>query len=123
MQDGVFERFGVRAAAGARGVGVFRPPGGVGSQIALVGTHLMEASCNELVQAHKGVGVEAAGVRVVVGGGVEGVPLAHHEELGSTLQGLVGVCHEEGGGGYFRRAGVVSSTPRGSGRGHRSGGL
>ena len=88
-----------------------------------MGAHLMEASRDELVQAHKRVGGEAAGVVVVVGGGVKGVPLLHHEELGADFQGLVGVCHEEGGGGYFRRAGVVSSTPRGSGRGHRLAGL
>ena len=98
MQDGVFERFGVRTAAGTRGIGVFRLPGGVGGKVAPAGTHLMKASCNELVQAHKGVGVEAAGVRVVVGGGVEGVPFTHHEELGANLQGLVGVRHKEGGG-------------------------
>ena len=30
MQDGVFKRFGVGTAAGTQGVGVFRPPGGVG---------------------------------------------------------------------------------------------
>ena len=98
MQDGVFERFSVRTAAGKRGVGVFRPPGGVGGKVALVGPHLMEASCNELVQAHKGVGVEAAGVSVVVGGGVEGVPFTYHEELGADLQGLVSARHKEGGG-------------------------
>ena len=45
-----------------------------------MGAHLMKASRDELVQAHKGVGVEAARVRVVIGGGVEGVPFFHHEE-------------------------------------------
>ena len=72
MQDGVFKDFGVRTAAGTRGVGVFRPPGGVG--------------------------IETAGVCVVVGGGVEGVPFTDHEESGTYLQGLVGACHKEGGG-------------------------
>ena len=34
-----------------------------------MGAHLMKASCDELVQAHKGVGGETARVFVVVGGG------------------------------------------------------
>ena len=41
----------------------------MGGQVALVGAHLIEASSDELVQAHKRVGVEAARVFVVVGGG------------------------------------------------------
>ena len=98
MHDNMFECFGIRKAAGAQGVGVFRPPGGVGGEVALVGTHLVKASRNELVQAHKGVGIETAMVRVVVGGGVEGVLLAQHEEPGAILQGLVGARHMEGGG-------------------------
>ena len=75
VQDGVLERFGVGTAAGARGVGVFRPPGGEGGKVALVGTHRMEASCDELVQAHERVGVEAAGVHIVFGGGGGGSPI------------------------------------------------
>ena len=61
----------------------------------------MKESCNELVQTHKGVGVETTGVRVVFGGGVEGVPFTHHEELGANLQGLVGARHKEWGGDVF----------------------
>ena len=49
----------------------------MGGQVALVGAHLVEASCDELVQAHKGVGVEAARVCVVLGSGVEGYPFVH----------------------------------------------
>ena len=90
----MFERFGVRTTAGARGVGVFRPLGGVGGKVALVGAHLMKASCDELVQAHEGVGVEATGVRVVFGGGVEEVPFTHHEDLGANFQGFVGAFHK-----------------------------
>ena len=71
----MIKRFGVRAAVGARGVGVFRPPGGMGGKVALVGAHLMKASRDELLQAHEGVGVEAAGVRVVLGGGGGGSPI------------------------------------------------
>ena len=66
-----------------------------------MGAHLMEASRDELIQAHERVGGEAAGVLVIVGGGVEGVPFLHHEELGPDLQGFVGACHKEGGGNVF----------------------
>ena len=71
----MFERFVVGGASGAGGVGVHRPPGGVGGQVALVSAHLVETAYDELVQAHEGVGVQVTGVRVVVAGGVEGVPL------------------------------------------------
>ena len=64
---------------------MLRPPGGVGGKVALVGAHLMKASCDKLVQADEGMGVEAAGVRLVLGGGVEGVPFTHHEELRANL--------------------------------------
>ena len=59
----------VRAASGAGGVGVLGPPGGVGGQVALVGAHLVKASCDKLVEAHERVRVEAARVCVVVRGG------------------------------------------------------
>ena len=49
------------------------------------------------------MGVQAAGVCVIVGGGVEGIPFFHHEETGAYLQSLVGACHEEGGGDIFAR--------------------
>ena len=65
----MLECFDARAAAGAGGVGVIRPPGGMGGQVALVGAHLVKTSSDKFVQAHEGVGVEAARVRVVVGGG------------------------------------------------------
>ena len=58
------------------------------------------------------MGVQAAGVCVIVRGGVEGIPFLHHEEAGAHLQDLVGACHEErggifspGGGGSFRTKG------------------
>ena len=71
----MLEVFVIGATAGARGVGVFGPPGGVGGQVALVGVYLVKASCDKLVQAHKRVGVEATGVDIVIRGGMEGVPL------------------------------------------------
>ena len=75
----------------------------MGGKVAFVGTHLMKASRDELVQAHKGVGVEATRVCVVFGGGMERVPFTHHEELGANLQGFVGACHKERGGDVFAR--------------------
>ena len=57
------------AASGAGGVGVLRPPGGVGGKLALVGPHLVEASCYKVVQAYERVGIEAVGEDIVVRGG------------------------------------------------------
>ena len=51
------------------------------------------------------MGVEAAVVRVIVVGRVEGVPFIHHEELGANLPGLVGARHKEGGGDILARRG------------------
>ena len=82
-----------------------------------MGAHLVEASSDELIEAHKRVGVEAARVFVVVGRGVEGFPLLHHKELGPDLQGFVGARHKEGGGnifagrgGYFQHQGEAGET-------------
>ena len=76
MKDGVLESLVIGAASWARGIRVFGPPRGVGGKIAFVGAHLVEASCNKLLQAHEWVRVMAAGEDIVVGGWVEGVPLA-----------------------------------------------
>ena len=100
-EDGVLESFGFRATTGAGGVGVLRPPGGVGGKVALVGTHLVEAASDKLVKAHERVGLEPVRVPVVVGGRVERVPYFQHKELGADFQGLVGACHKEGGGNVF----------------------
>ena len=70
----------------------------MGGQVALVGAHLVEASCDELIQAHERVGVEATWVCVVLGSGVEGCPFVQHEGTGADLQGFVGACHKEGRG-------------------------
>ena len=82
----------------------------MGGQLARVGAHLMKASRDELIQANAGVGVEAAGVRVVFGGGVEGVPITHQEELGANLQGFVGACHKQGGGMLSPGRGGIFNT-------------
>ena len=56
-EDGVFERRGFQTAAGAGGVGLWSPPGGVCRQVAFPGSHLVDTPCHELAQAHKGVRV------------------------------------------------------------------
>ena len=66
-----------------------------------MGAHLVKSSCDKLVYAHERVGFEASRVRVVVGGRVEGVPLAQHKELRVDLQGFVGSSHKERGGDIF----------------------
>ena len=97
-EDGVLERFGVGATARAGGVGVLRPPRGVGGKVAFVGAHVVEAASDKLVKAHERVGIEPVGLPIVVGGRVERVPFFQHKELGADFQGLVGACHKEGGG-------------------------
>ena len=84
-EDGVLERFCVGATTRAGGVGVLRPPGGVGGEVARVGAHLVEAASDKLVKAHEGVGIEPVGVPIVVGGRVERVPFFQHKELGANF--------------------------------------
>ena len=40
-------------------------PRGVGGEIALLGSHLMDTPCHELAQAHEGVGSKGEWVRVI----------------------------------------------------------
>ena len=69
-EDGVAEGFILFATGGT----AFRrsqiKPGGMGSKIALLSPHLMNAASHELAKAHKGVGGEGEGEAVVRGGGV-----------------------------------------------------
>jgi len=52
-EDGVFEGLGLQSTAGAGGVGVGRPPGRVGGQITLSGSHLVNPPGDEFAQPHK----------------------------------------------------------------------
>jgi len=61
----VFERLGLKTTAGARGVGIGGPPCWVGGQVAFSGSHLVDPSCNELAQAHKGPLVQGGEVVVI----------------------------------------------------------
>jgi len=56
-EDSVFERPWLQTAAGAGGIGLWGPAGGVCRQVAFPGSHLVDSSCNKLAQAHKGVRV------------------------------------------------------------------
>jgi len=44
----MLEGFGFQAAAGAGGVGIGGPPGWVGSQVTLSGSHLVDSHGHEL---------------------------------------------------------------------------
>ena len=59
------EGFGLQAAAGAGGFGVGGPPGRVGGQITLSGSHFVDSSGNELAQAHKRPWLQRGGVEVI----------------------------------------------------------
>jgi len=50
---GVFERLWFQTAAGAGGISLWGPAGGVRRQVAFPGSHLVNPSCHELAQAHK----------------------------------------------------------------------
>ena len=51
--DGGFERLRFQTPPGAGGLGFRGPPRGVGGQVALPGSHLVNLSCCELVHAHE----------------------------------------------------------------------
>jgi len=53
----MLERFRFQTATGAGGVGLRRPPGGVGHQVTFPGSHLVDASRRELAQTHEGLRV------------------------------------------------------------------
>ena len=74
----MFERLGGGQAAGARG-GDFAVPGGVGAEVALPRSHLVEAARGEFVEAHERVGLQR---------GLVWVP-------GRVWSGLVPFFHEE----------------------------
>jgi len=60
-EDDVFQRLRFQTAAGAGGVRLWGPPGGVCSQVALPGSHLMDVPCHELCQDPKGARVWGLG--------------------------------------------------------------
>jgi len=98
----VLEGFGFQSATGAGGIGVRRPPGRVGGQIAFSGSHLVNSPCNEFAQAHKRPRMQCGGVQIVSRGWEKRGPF-HEERLPNPLlQGGVSAVHQglgrEGGG-------------------------
>jgi len=90
----VLEGFRFQAAAGAGGIGVGGPPGQVGGQITLSGSHLVDPPGNELAQAHERPWRHGGGVQVLLRGRVKGGPLREECLSDPFLQGGVGVVHQ-----------------------------
>ena len=78
-EDSVFEGLTFQTAAGAGGIGLEGPPGGVRRQVALTGSHLVDSACHELGQTHKGARVNGWGVMISGRGGEQsGLVLNEH---------------------------------------------
>ena len=78
-QDGVLERLWLSSAAGAGQVRVLVEQGGVGGQVTLCPSHLVDPPSHELPQAHERMRGEGGGVLVVWGCGcIGGTVLAEH---------------------------------------------
>jgi len=93
-KDGVFEGFGLQATAGAGGLRVGGPPGQVGGQVTLPGSHLVNSPGDELAQAHEGPRGQRWGVQVVPWGRELGGPLREECLSYPLLQGRIGVIHQ-----------------------------
>jgi len=87
----VLERLGGGRTAGAGG-GDIAVPGGVGAEVALPRSHLVEAARSELVEAHEGVGLQRGLVRVSGLVWSSPVPFFHEEVLALKLKLRVGAA-------------------------------
>jgi len=87
----VLERLGGGQTTGARG-GDFAVPGGVGAEVTLPRSHLVEAARGKLVEAHEWVGLQRGAERVPgrVRSGL--VPFFHEEVLALKLKLRVGAA-------------------------------
>jgi len=90
----VLKRLRFQAAAGAGGVGLRGPQRGVGSQVALPSSHVMNSSSRELVQAHEGSRVYGRWVVVVRRQGEQLRPVFYERFPELLLQGRVRVRHQ-----------------------------
>jgi len=90
----VLEGLGLQATSGAGGVGIGGPPGRVGGQITLSGSHLMNSPGDELAQTHKRSWLQCARVSVVPRGREQGGPLLEEFLPYSLFQGGIGVVHQ-----------------------------
>jgi len=87
----VLKRLGGGQATGARG-GDFAVPGGVGADVTLPRSHLVEAARGELVEAHEGVGLQRGAERVSGRVWSGHVPFLHEEVLALKLKLWVGAA-------------------------------
>ena len=78
-EDGVAERLLFVPAQGAELRGRSIEPGGMRSQVALLGPHLMDAASPELTQPHEQMRGEREGKGVVDGDRGKGAPVFDHE--------------------------------------------
>ena len=78
-EDGVAECLLFVSAQGAELRGRSIEPGGMRSQVALLGPHLMDAASHELTQPHERMGGEREGKGVVAGDRGKGAPVFDHE--------------------------------------------
>jgi len=93
-KDGVLEGLWSSPASWAGRVGVLVEPRGVGSQVALRCSHLVDRSYHKLPKPHKGVWGEGGGVFVVRGREVVGSPVLDEHVPSAGPEGLVGPPHE-----------------------------
>ena len=101
-EDGVLERLGLKTTAGAGGVGIRGPPCWVGGPVAFSGSHLVDPSCYEFTQAHKGPLVQSGEVVVLPWCREEAGPLCKEGLPDPLFRGGVGVVHQglrKAGGG------------------------
>ena len=113
-QDGVFEGLRGLRAQRAGCVGVRIAPRGVSREIAFPRAHLVYPACNELAQAHEGMGARR-GWKGVIRGGWDSRPLGKEVFLSSQLEAGIGgdnprnwgqvVCQVEGD--WWERRDVV----------------
>jgi len=90
-KDSVLERFGGGQTTGARG-GDFAVPRGVGAEVALPRSHLVETARDELVEAHERVGLQRGAERVPGRFWSGPVPFFHEEVLALEFKLRVGAA-------------------------------
>ena len=91
VEDGVFEGLGGSSAPWAEGGELAIEPRAVDGQVALTGSHLVNAARQEFGETHEGVGGQGWGVGVPGGRGGQCGPLAEEDGPGFLLHRRVRV--------------------------------
>jgi len=89
----VFERLGLKTTEGAGGVGIGGPPSGLGGQVTLLVSHLMNPPFHALAESYEGAWVQGGAMVVVSWCREEKGPLLEEGLSHPFLQGGVGVVH------------------------------